>query len=984
MTDRIDEPRAADDDGFELQRELDAHGVPPADDALVDSVLHQADTAPVVTGSVQAPPRRLTPTPGPGSPEHDAPAGTNGDHPDGSPATELVADADPEQAATPLFERIWRRALRRPIAWAKRPWTDDRIMRLFVTALALVSTTWAMANVVHLNILPSRDLVFDDTTPTGGDFGAHVWGPAFLRDNLLGGLRLNGWSMDWYAGLPTYRFYMVLPALAILIFDVVLPYGVAMKLVSVIGLVTLPAACWAFGRLAAFRHPIPELLAFGGLAFALDESFSIYGGNLKSTMAGEFSFSIALSLGVLALGLLAAGLRTGKYRVWTAVLIAAACVSHGIVLIYVVVAALIFCLVWLDRTRAIYAVTTGLTALLLTMWWTGPFLLDHEYMTDMKYGALTDWWSMYFPLTAPLDFLVTGFAIFGFAICIVRRQLNGVALGIIAIVFAAGVYFAQWSLPVIGLLWNPRVLPFFYLVRYLLMMIGGYELLNLFWNAVRDRRALDDAGPIESSIFAAVSAGVVALVLAFTFQVLPGGGNEAQADGSLRYSWGPITGTATNADAQGDGWSRYNFAGYEGRNEHYTEYNQVVTTMESVGQNPEFGCGRAMWENSPDNGLYGTTMALMLLPFWTDGCIGSMEGLFFEASGTTPYHFITTAAMSKQSSNPVRELRYTNNDAGVGVQHLQDLGVRYVMVRSPEAKAQAATREELTLIASSQPWDIYLVDGSDIVVPLPTQPVVVNGRSGDARERNLELGTSWFQQRGEWAAIPADDGPDSWQRIDVAIDLSRRIGEPGDSGRQVDIVVPAQAIEPVPLDAVQISNVEIEQQSLSFDVDQIGVPVLVRVSYFPNWEASGAAGPYRAGPNMMIVVPESTSVELTYGRSGVDYASILLTLIGIGLCVLWRFRGDVVHAAEVPAGLLRPDEDADQVAVAVTDGSAAIADETDDPAFAPPPASEVDVQLWQRVLEPSPPEPGNGAQAWPPIDPDVRRFESSERPPDDG
>ena len=79
-------------------------------------------------------------------------------------------------------------------------------------------------------------------------------------------------------------------------------------------------------------------------------------------------------------------------------------------------------------------------------------------------------------------------------------------------------------------------------------------------------------------------------------------------------------------------------------------------------------------------------MALMLLPHWTDGCIASMEGLFFEASGTTPYHFLTTAAMSKQSSNPVRELRYVDNDASVGVPYLQALGVRYLMVRTDEAK----------------------------------------------------------------------------------------------------------------------------------------------------------------------------------------------------------------------------------------------------------------------------------------------------------
>src|SRR3712207_6886029 len=47
-----------------------------------------------------------------------------------------------------------------------------------------------------------------------------------------------------------------------------------------------------------------------------------------------------------------------------------------------------------------------------------------------------------------------------------------------------------------------------------------------------------------------------------------------------------------------------------------------------------------------------------------------------------------------------------------------------------------------------------------------------------------------------------------------------------------------------------------------FDVSEPGVPVLVRVSYFPNWSASGAEGPYRIGPNMMVVVPTDTHVEL--------------------------------------------------------------------------------------------------------------------------
>jgi hypothetical protein len=818
------------------------------------------------------------------------------------------AYADGDEDAPPTWSRrAWERVTRRPREWAERPWPTDRIVRYLVTVFSLVITTVVMFNVVHLNPFASKDLVFDDTTPTGGDFGAHVWGPAYLRDHLLPSFRLNGWTMDWYAGMPAYRFYMVLPALAIDLVNVVLPYGVAMKLVSVLGLITLPVCCWAFGRLANFRHPIPELFAFAGMSFALDESFSIYGGNLKSTMAGEFSFSIALSLAMLGLGFLANGLRTGKYRVWASVFIAAACVSHGIVMIFVVGAAVIFSLVWIDRTRLVYSVTVGITALLLTMWWVGPFLLDHAFMTDMKYGrephggSFDSWSDMYFPLTAPLDVLITTLAIIGFVACIVRRQLNGTALGITGVVLVAAVYFAQHSLPVIGLLWNPRLLPFLYLVRYLLMMVGAVELLGLAWNMIRDRPARQLPNAWEGAGFAGFTALIVLVVLGWMYQLLPGDRLEVQADtGKAVYTWGPFTATDTNTKALGSGWSRYNFMGYEGRGSYYTEYHQLVQTMQALGENDTHGCGRATWENSAENGNYGTTMALMLLPFWTDGCIGSMEGLFFEASGTTPYHFLTTAAMSKQSSNPVRELRYVDNDASVGVPHLQDLGVKYVMVRTADAKAEAASNPDLTLVASSYPWEIYQVQGSDLVVPLDVQPVVVNGRSGDQRERNLELGTSWFQNKDDWAAMPADDGPDDWQRIDVEVDQDRRqLNEDGEKTR-VDIVVPSEPIEPVALPEANVSNVEINEQSLSFDVDRTGVPVLVKVSYFPNWEASGAEGPYRIGANMMVVVPTSNHVELTYGRTPIDYITMLLSLFGIVLCFVWRRQGDVIHAAEVP------------------------------------------------------------------------------------
>jgi hypothetical protein len=291
----------------------------------------------------------------------------------------------------------------------------------------------------------------------------------------------------------------------------------------------------------------------------------------------------------------------------------------------------------------------------------------------------------------------------------------------------------------------------------------------------------------------------------------------------------------------------------------------------------------------------------MLLPHWTDGCIASMEGLFFEASGTTPYHFITTAAISQKSSDPVRELRYTDNNAAVGVPYLQTLGVKYVMVFTEAAKAQADLQPELTLVSQSGPWNVYTVTDSDLVVPLDVQPVVVNSRSGDPRERNLELGMSWFQNRDEWAAVPADDGPDDWQRIDVAVDPTRDDGlAPGEPGRKVDIVQPVEPIEVVDLPEVAVSNVVLGEQDLRFSVDQIGVPVLVKSSYFPNWNVEGAEGPYRIAPNLMVVVPTATDVHLSYGRSNIDIAAYAMTLLGLALLVVWRLRGDVRHESSTP------------------------------------------------------------------------------------
>jgi hypothetical protein len=89
---------------------------------------------------------------------------------------------------------------------------------------------------------------------------------------------------------------------------------------------------------------------------------------------------------------------------------------------------------------------------------------------------------------------------------------------------------------------------------------------------------------------------------------------------------------------------------------------------------------------------------------------------------------------------------------------------------------------------------------------------------------------------------------------------------------------------------VDLTNVRHDDDSISFDVSRTGVPVMVKSSYFPNWQADGADGPWRATPNFMVVLPTSRHVSLTYGTTSAEWlgrVGTLAGLVGLGALVWW-------------------------------------------------------------------------------------------------
>ena len=931
---------------------------------------------------------------------------------------------------------------------------------------AVVAVTVAF---VVVNLRPW--LWFDDTTPTGGDLGAHVWAPAYLRDVLIPELRLTGWTHDWYAGFPAFAFYMVIPSLLVVIVDVGLdlsvgvfaylavvlaacglallvagrtrwvaaqrwavalgiagaagagklfvgddevnraiaalllpaacggwawhllrarprwraaaavaaallavlvvpmPYGVSLKIVAIAGVVALPVAVWAMVRTAGVGLEGQALAAVATLLFLFDRSFNIYGGNLMSTMAGEFAYSLGLAVAVLFIGVAVRGMDSGRHRVLAGALLALTGLLHlfSAFLALAATAALLSTgrwqrSAWLQRLR--WTLVTGALGAALSAWWVLPFWWNRGLLNDMGWGKerryLSSLWSRSsfdygFLVNDPVLQMFVVVAVAGSALLLFRKsrplRFRGWSRLHMALALTGVIFAAAFVVMPEGRLWNVRILPFYYLTVYLTAALAVGELIGwgrswldrrpaarieagedvgrsggragrradpahtgeavgsdalgsdaLDWAArersgqeretprpdaaglhlpARPARAL--AGSLAAGGCVALGALAVLVMVGLPLRSLPGGG--LGDDGA--YRWGPFSSSDSNL---GTYWVQYNFEGYEGRQPTAdgggsAEYWDLVDTMGRVGQSR--GCGPSLWEyGSGRLGSYGTPMAPMLLPYWTDRCIGSMEGLYFEASATTPYHFLMQSELSAAPSRAQRDLPYSALDVARGTEHLRAMGVRYYMAFTDDAVGQARAVPELEEVASSGPWVVFEVAGSAPVTGLDRLPVVVDGM-GRSSDSWLEASVGAFLAEGPDAPLLAADGPEEWPRMTLPSTHSGSGAESGtsDAGRQQVMrrlaeLLP-QAAPRADVEPAVVSDVVRRDHSISFSVDRVGTPVLLHTSYYPNWSASGAEGPFRVTPNFMVVVPTDTQVRLDFGHSAVEWIALVITLGGL-------------------------------------------------------------------------------------------------------
>ncbi|MFP3915109.1 MAG: hypothetical protein ACLFWM_09560 [Actinomycetota bacterium] len=754
------------------------------------------------------------------------------------------------------------------------------------------------------------------TTPTGGDMGAHVLGPAYLRDVLIPQGRVMGWSQSWFAGFPAFYFYFPLPSLVIVFLDLFLPYGVAFKIVTVLGLVGTPPAAYYLARSLNLGRILAVVAAASGVIFVFLESYTIYGANVASTLAGEFSFSWSFAFSLVYLGLLIRGVRDDRrHLVWAAVFLALTALCHIITTIVIVFAS-VPVLFWRRGGRTLLVWLGGLA---LAGFWAIPLLARIGYTSDMAWTPLSDLEEL---LPAEL-WLLLPLAIVG-AILMARRTPR--VIPVAAFTLLPVIYFPlpnllnstfpdifteqRWKL------WNGRLLPYWYFgVAFLGAIAVGFaarwiirqlpQTASMWWS--RGLLALAGGLAVGLSVTNPDAPGWLPVLLgAVTLALL---GLSLLMEGRVRTRSLVTTATvgllglgAVAGVSFIDGWAKWNYEGYEAK-EPWPEYEALMQTISPL---PD---GRVLWEpDSGDEGLnkYGTPMSPMLIPYWTEWGHPSVEGLYFESSLTTPFHFIMAGEMAVNPSNPVPGLQYHNMcsgpeddldcDARRGVDHMGLYGVRYYVSYNAEAAAAASDDPRLEQVAESPPFTIFDRGEPALVEAATHQPAVYEAPDGGIADKVLglvgagsegptfnDVAFDWYDDLSLMDRWVVADGPQEWPRIDDLADL------------------PAERLQGVADDAV--SDVEIEDHRVSFTTEAIGVPHLVKVSYFPNWVAEGAEGPYHAAPSLMVVIPTEGEVVLEFRHKAAEWMGMILTigsLLALAGVLITRRSGGSSESATVP------------------------------------------------------------------------------------
>ena len=320
-----------------------------------------------------------------------------------------------------------------------------------------------------------------------------------------------------------------------------------------------------------------------------------------------------------------------------------------------------------------------------------------------------------------------------------------------------------------------------------------------------------------------------------------------------------------------DAWYRYNNQGYEST-AGYDQFMQINTFLKQQSKGDPLNAPRVAYEKTSLYGRFGGDRAFESLPVFSGR--STLEGIHYASSIASKCITFLQTQFSQEIKAPMPFIA-SKMDASNLPYYFDLYNISQLILMSDKAKKSIETSPFFIKEKAVGAISIYKYKNNiNRYVDVPyIRPVLYRSKTWAT-----DFYRDWFRY--------AD-------HIDVLFVPESYVTHPEDKKefkRSTDRLVELKRFRDDTLNREDLKiQTHITNLSIEFTTNKVGVPHLIKVSYYPNWKVEGAHAVYPVSPHLMLVIPREKTVRLTYGFNVFEKIGFLTSILVLMSLINFRY-----------------------------------------------------------------------------------------------
>ena len=700
-------------------------------------------------------------------------------------------------------------------------------------------------------------LLFSDTIITGGDTASWYQSAKSLKEIFIPNGRLFGWTMANFFGYNELQYYFTIPFLISAILSLVMPLTVALKITTLAGILTLPIAFYYTANKLAKNLWISLSASFLSLVFLFNESYTMFGGNFLSTFAGEFSYSISLSIFVFFLGACYEAFQKGKSPIIPGILLGLTGLSH--LFVYMVAFFVPFFFIFADKIRknavapkktskqknddAVAIEFSGnkvsekialmyIINFVIMAFWLVPLIFTRDFSQSIsmiwRFADMKDFFKQTF---FGLFFLGIALNIF----LLINSKKDRIISFLFFYLFSVTIFFYVIStfLQIPDIRFVPPAL--------IIALFSVTIFLNFFPEYFFNKNY-----PIVRPI-------LYIIIVVFSFILV----NKLPKNVVSWFNW--------------------NYSGYESKKE-WPNLKKIIEQYKG-----DINTGRILWEkqNQNDNADFGSERAFENLYLFTGR--PSTEGVHY---GSSFMARATTYMQSEYSLNPVDpepHRLYSVVNPNVWPVRFYQTNSKDIIVYSKEIKQKFDNHPEFEKTGEFGKFSLYTFKRH----PKSYIRVVDNENLSVVKSNKYGFKTDFYRAFRDYELFDYPFITDKYAKGLKTANYFNNYDEYKNKFFNSNFDFNAWFENYKYKDSITEENVQ--NFKIQFKTKEIGKPHIINITYSPNFKAKNGDKIYPVSPGFMMIIPSEEGVVINYGRNIYEIIGLIITLLIIPI-VIFRKR----------------------------------------------------------------------------------------------